>query len=546
VRKVLQWGDNEGSCLEQPPLESGCDPKLGSYTNWGAQPPHATQLPSGCSAAALSAQGRTTDVWNLKACTEELLFVCQAPYNPPPTAIEFGLPIDIWLPGSSNGRIQEDDVEKDANESYLYKLFFTLLPSLEAYGTPSSYTNATAAEACQRIPIASAGPVMHKLKTELEADKLIGYSCHTKAPEWRFSPNTEQHIQSQDAMYGVKFAVVSAADSTARNWFDADAACRAADCNAMLASVFSSEEEEWLVNDVIADAEGEFWIGCSNQASASADHVIFENTILRKGSVYTSSPFVWLDGTSCERDAANNDITNFRAMLIDDLYNNWADNRSKGQPLLGGDSKTGACTYLIKQKKSMEFSGLDFERNVSEWKTGECTRPRGYICMLPIYSEDDADDGSSSATNPGGTNTAQSTTRDNVGDGSDSSKQTTSGGVVAGGVLGGLVVLVCIGLLVVRYKGQLRHRQQRVPKEATSEAGWGCFGSHERAIERELCAAVKKRAQLGFLASYSRRLFSTVSSADEYSAVVQALELPRSSVIFEGFLGSVGCSDLYR
>lgn len=62
----------------------------------------------------------------------------------------------------------------------------------------------------------------------------------------------------------------------------------------------------------------------------------------------------------------------------------------------------------------------------------------------------------------------------------------------------------------------------------------------------EIVATIKERAQLRFLAAYSRDLFSTVQSTSEYNAVVGALELPRPQIVAAGSLGKGNYGEVWR
>ena len=54
----------------------------------------------------------------------------------------------------------------------------------------------------------------------------------------------------------------------------------------------------------------------------------------------------------------------------------------------------------------------------------------------------------------------------------------------------------------------------------------------------DLCDATKERAQLKFLATYSRYLMANVQSAVEYQSVVAGLEIPRKNIAFVRVLGA--------
>eukprot|EP00729_Bicosta_minor_P000843 gene843-7315_t len=65
-----------------------------------------------------------------------------------------------------------------------------------------------------------------------------------------------------------------------------------------------------------------------------------------------------------------------------------------------------------------------------------------------------------------------------------------------------------------------------------------CCNQATSRLEAELCDAAKERAQLTFLSKYSRHLFSTMQSVDDYAALVTALELPRANIKVVRQLGS--------
>jgi hypothetical protein len=70
-----------------------------------------------------------------------------------------------------------------------------------------------------------------------------------------------------------------------------------------------------------------------------------------------------------------------------------------------------------------------------------------------------------------------------------------------------------------------------------SAMGWGEAGGGKRKLKQELCAAVKTRAALTFLATYSRALFADIKSTEEYIAVVAELEIPRARLKPRGVIG---------
>jgi hypothetical protein len=104
-----------------------------------------------------------------------------------------------------------------------------------------------------------------------------------------------------------------------------------------------------------------------------------------------------------------------------------------------------------------------------------------------------------------------------------------------------LAVLVLVGLVI--------RRQQQSHAEGSSfmgECGEQCDGwtpavrkevRRQRQLKQDLCTATWERAHLRFLASYSRRLFSTVTSAEEHRALIEKIELPRQSVRIHRELG---------
>eukprot|EP00729_Bicosta_minor_P009053 gene9053-11123_t len=79
---------------------------------------------------------------------------------------------------------------------------------------------------------------------------------------------------------------------------------------------------------------------------------------------------------------------------------------------------------------------------------------------------------------------------------------------VIGGSIAGIVALFAFVLVAARYRHAVLTKRRNL------------------VTMKKLCNATKERAQLQFLAKYSRVLFSNVQSADEYAAVVSALELP--------------------
>jgi serine/threonine protein kinase len=112
---------------------------------------------------------------------------------------------------------------------------------------------------------------------------------------------------------------------------------------------------------------------------------------------------------------------------------------------------------------------------------------------------------------------------------SDASSSKSSQAVTVGSI--GVVVLL---LLVV---AGVVIRKRRLGGGGSNLLGWTPAARRARALTRELAAATLNKAHLTFLASYSRKLFSNVTSAEEHAKVVAQLELKRHSIRFEATLG---------
>ena len=145
--------------------------------------------------------------------------------------------------------------------------------------------------------------------------------------------------------------------------------------------------------------------------------------------------------------------------------------------------------------------------------------------------------------NPNGRNTTTNP-RDNGNGGSkDGGSHSTSPvsngvarastGTIAGGIVGGIAcVAICLLLVAARKRGQ--------------DHGVGICqgleimrGGKEQRLLKEIAATINQRAQLTFLSTYSNKLFSNVSSPEEYTALVESLEVPRRKLRFNGtVLGS--------
>lgn len=136
-------------------------------------------------------------------------------------------------------------------------------------------------------------------------------------------------------------------------------------------------------------------------------------------------------------------------------------------------------------------------------------------------------------------------------DGSGANPKVTAG-VAAAAVL--LVIVAGVGWIVVkRRRRAARHGADDAAEELCSGVFSGCYEtSHARRtrmLASELKDATLEKAQLHFLSKYSRRLFSDVTSAEEYGALVSKLELGRKNMQFgqtlgEGNYGTVNLAKL--
>jgi len=106
-----------------------------------------------------------------------------------------------------------------------------------------------------------------------------------------------------------------------------------------------------------------------------------------------------------------------------------------------------------------------------------------------------------------------------------STNQTAVAAIVAVSVI---LLLIAVGLLV---------RHHRRENFGCNLLAWTPATRRELRLAKELAAATWEKAQLSFLASYSRRLFSTATSAADHARDVNELEVPRRALVFKGTLG---------
>ena len=226
--------------------------------------------------------------------------------------------------------------------------------------------------------------------------------------------------------------------------------------------------------------------------------------------------------------------------------NNWG----AGQPdNLGGNEH---CVNVVSSSESNAKAA---------WHDSPCDDLNEFICMVPLPQTEMArrthpnnvqcaatplsDGGAPSTTNPGGVFAGDrdssaggggggSNSSDSNGANADQNQPAISNGAVAGGVVGGVVfgLAACILILVARRRGQ-----------ENGVGTWGGLkimrGGKEQRLLKEIVATVNQRAQLTFLSTYSNKLFSNVASAEEYTALIDSLEVPRGQLKFNGtVLGS--------
>lgn len=116
-----------------------------------------------------------------------------------------------------------------------------------------------------------------------------------------------------------------------------------------------------------------------------------------------------------------------------------------------------------------------------------------------------------------------------------SAQEGSGAGGWAGLGVGVVVVVAVMALLLVRRR---RNRGPNADSSVFGDCFWAKRGRRERQLKEDLCAAVKERAALAFLAAYNRDLFAAIGSVEEFNALVATLEIPRAQLKTRGVLGT--------
>lgn len=344
------------------------------------------------------------------------------------------------------------------------------------------------------------------------------YVCKAPAPQrgpWRLHNNV---LYSHFA--GMK-----------RSWHDARDECRL--YGGDLARVTAPDVQSFIEETVLSQRTSVgAWVGCSD--------------IEKEGS-YVLTPVPEHNRTSAAA-ASPSMFTNEPCYIGDRWRSGQPDNRGRED-----EPQTSAANCM---------SLHPWHSASAEWVDSLCSNLKEFICMVQLSPNGDRSshpntvecDPSSSASleaakhstdlpsNPNGMD-APPRENGNSGSkygGSSSAASPDSDGVaraapgtLAGGIAGGVVcVAVCLLLVAARKRGH--------------ENGVGIWeglrimrGGKEQRLLKEIAAIVNQRAQLTFLGTYSNKLFRNISSPEEYTALVESLEVPRRKLRFNGtVLGS--------
>lgn len=140
---------------------------------------------------------------------------------------------------------------------------------------------------------------------------------------------------------------------------------------------------------------------------------------------------------------------------------------------------------------------------------------------------------STSVTSTSATTTSSTSTSATTDDAYSAQEGSGVGGWAGLGV--GVVVVVAVMALLL-----VRRRRNLGPKDSSvfGDCFWAKRGRREKQLKEDLCAAVKERAALAFLAAYNRDLFAAIGSVEEFNALVATLEIPRAQLKTRGVLGT--------
>ena len=312
-----------------------------------------------------------------------------------------------------------------------------------------------------------------------------------------------------------------------------------------LAVVDTQEKQTFLSNKVISydhlpAASLGLWIGCAAGGSEEGgqDLIIPQLDRLQTLDEFMH-PFRWVGSKnmSCAHNRTG-------------VYSNWGPSSVSNNNSIG--RAVQQCTSLhMPAVDKLGFGSSPGDGNASSdnhthtlvWTYKPCSTRLSFICEAPVVPPDyPIHKHFIAATTTQTTIAAQGPESGgsdgrSTGDGGAGGSGGNGSGAVVGGVVGGILVLVLlVGGLVVKQQ----HRQQAGHIDNFCD-GWTPATRFEarraREFSRELCRLTSEKANLTFLAKYSRRLFSSVNSAEEHRAVVGQLEIARHRFQFEGVLG---------
>jgi hypothetical protein len=293
--------------------------------------------------------------------------------------------------------------------------------------------------------------------------------------------------------------------NTLASWKVAQQTCEAFGPGAQLLTI-ESASEDLFINTVVLLDHLEVWIGCNS-----------------------------IPDTPLDDPAATDDIS-----VLFDFYN--AGSTAADASCSPGSS--GYTNWSPGYPVNVVLKWCALKDGWGSWSNFYCTERRQFICEQPLQ-EASAHTTTTVAAYPidppaSPSPTGPSSTEPGAASG-DGGTESAAAGAAIGVAL--LVAVLVAGMFI--YRNQTRNVGNDAD-DGDDDVSLGCDGwtpasrqetRRIRMLEKELAAATFDRAHLTFLANYSRRLFSTVSSAEEHRAELKHLELPRKSIRRSSVLG---------